>query len=270
MDYFKLTKEDLGKNSKIPIVALGSAGEVFYEMALDMIQNIEQNNAKGEKTVFICPVGPVGQYPIFVRLVNERNVSLKNTWFFNMDEYLQDNDTYIDTENPLSFRGFMNRTVYNKIKPELVMPENQRVFPDPKNPEKLDEMLGALGGAQVCYGGIGITGHVAFNEPENVPVDEFGKRPTRKLSISPETRAVNSIGDLGGAINAMPRRCITIGMKSILAAKKIRLYCFRDWHRAVVRQAAYGDVTASFPVTLVQNHPDARITVTDNVAEAAF
>ena len=59
-------------------------------------------------------------------------------------------------------------------------------------------------------------------------------------------------------------------MKSILAAKKIRLYCFRVWHRAVVRQAAYGDVTASIPVTLVQNHPDARITVTDNVAEAAF
>ncbi|MCI6663016.1 MAG: glucosamine-6-phosphate isomerase [Treponema sp.] len=270
MDYFMLKKEDLAANSHIPIVTLGDAGEVFYEMALDMINHIKANNEAGKETVFICPVGPVGQYPIFVRLVNEQKVSLKKVWFFNMDEYLTDEDTYIDIDHRLSFRGFMNRTVYNQILPELVMPPEQRVFPDPANPAALDEKLAALGGAQVCYGGIGITGHLAFNEPETVPASEFAQRPTRILDISAETRAVNSIGDLGGAVAAMPRRCITIGMKSILAAKELRLYCFRDWHRAVVRQAGYGEISASFPVTLAQNHPDARITITRNVAEAAY
>ena len=48
------------------------------------------------------------------------------------------------------------------------------------------------------------------------------------------------------------------------------VYCFRDWHRAVVRQAGCGEISASFPVTLAQNHPDARITITSNVAEAAY
>ena len=90
MDYFMLKKEDLAANSHIPIVTLGDAGEVFYEMALDMINHIKANNEAGKETVFICPVGPVGQYPIFVRLVNEQKVSLKKVWFFNMDEYLTD------------------------------------------------------------------------------------------------------------------------------------------------------------------------------------
>ncbi len=156
-------------------------------MALDMINHIKANNAAGKETVFICPVGPVGQYPIFVRLVNEQKVSLKNVWFFNMDEYLTDEDTYIDIDHGLSFRGFMNRTVYNQILPELVMPPEQRVFPDPANPVALDEKLAALGGAQVCYGGIGITGHLAFNEPEEVSAEEFAQRPTRILDISAET-----------------------------------------------------------------------------------
>ena len=82
-----------------------------------------------ERTVFICPVGPVGQYPIFVRLVNERRLSLKNCWFINMDEYLTDDGEWIDESSALSFHGFMNRTVYSRIDPELVMPENQRIFP---------------------------------------------------------------------------------------------------------------------------------------------
>lgn len=270
MDYFMLKKDALIENSRIPIVALGDAGEVFYEMALDMINHIQVNNRERKPTVFICPVGPVGQYPIFVRLVNQQKISLKDVWFFNMDEYLTDDDSYIDAEHRLSFRGFMNRTVYSQILPELVMPEEQRIFPDPSNPAALDERLASLGGADVCYGGIGITGHLAFNEPEDVAVEEFALRPTRLLDISPETRAVNSIGDLGGAVASMPRRCITIGMKSILAARKLRLYCFRDWHRAVVRQAGCGEVSAAFPVTLAQNHSDARITITGNVAEAAY
>jgi glucosamine-6-phosphate deaminase len=215
-------------------------------------------------------VGPIGQYPIFVRLVNERRISLKNVWFINMDEYLNDDRSYIDIGHRLSFRGFMDRTVYSRLDPGLVMPESQRVFPDPLHPERIGQLIESLGGVDVCYGGIGINGHVAFNEPEDVPVEEYKTRPARVLPISPETRTINSIGDLNGAVIAMPGWCVTIGMKDILGAKKIRLYCFRDWHRAVVRRAAYGEKSSLFPVSLLQDHADARITLTDNVAEAAY
>ena len=134
MDYYHISAQELGKGAKLPILKLGDSGEVFYEMAAEMCAAIRANNAAGKPTVFICPVGPVGQYPIFVRLVNREQLSLRNCWFINMDEYLTDDGQWIAEENPLSFRGFMAREVYGKIAPELLMPEEQRVFPDPQRP----------------------------------------------------------------------------------------------------------------------------------------
>lgn len=265
-EYYGISAEDLGKGGKLPILKVGDSGEAFYEMAREMVAIIRENNAAGKRTVFIVPVGPVGQYPIFVRLVNEEGLSLKNCWFFNMDEYLTDDGQWISKEDPLSFRGFMDRVVYSQIAPELVMPPEQRIFPDPADPAKSDRLLEELGGPDACFGGIGITGHLAFNEPdETLTPEEFAQLPTRVLNIAPETRATNCVGDLGGALEDMPRKCVTIGMKQILSAKKLRLGVFRDWHRAVCRRAVYGDVTAGFPVTLAQNHPDAKIII-NNVA----
>ncbi len=271
MSYYQLPPEKLGEGAKLPIVKLGDSGEVFYELAAEMVQEISANNAQGRKTVFICPVGPVGQYPIFVRLVNRDRVTLKNCWFINMDEYLTDEGEWIDKSSPLSFRGFMDREVYGKIDPELCMPEEQRVFPDPKNLSRIPELIEQLGGVDVAFGGIGITGHLAFNEPQpELSPEEFAKLQTRVLDIAPETRATNCVGDLGGALEAMPKKCVTVGISEILSARKLRLAVFRDWHRAVCRRAAYGDITAAFPVTLAQNHPDARLYVNANASQQPF
>ena len=268
MDYFNISAQDLGRDAKIPICKLGDSGEVFYELALQMLDAIRSNNAAGKWTVFICPVGPVGQYPIFVRLVNRERVSLKNCWFINMDEYLNDDGTYIDEDSPLSFRGFMARNVYGKIDADLLMPPEQRVFPDPADPGKVDALIDELGGVDITFGGIGINGHLAFNEArEDMSSTEFARLGTRVVTLNPETRTANAIGDRGGAIDAMPIQAITVGMKQILSARKVRLGVFREWHRAVVRQAAYGPVTAHFPASLLQNHPDAVI-YTNTVAAA--
>ena len=97
--------------AKIPLKKLGDSGEVFYEIALEMVNEIEKNNAIGRRTVFICPVGPVGQYPIFVRLVNERSAEpekllVSSTW----TSIWTDDGEWIDSESSaLSFHGFMNR-----------------------------------------------------------------------------------------------------------------------------------------------------------------
>lgn len=271
MEYYQLSAEQLGAGAKIPLKKLGDSGEVFYEMALEMCAEIEKNNAQGRRTVLICPVGPVGQYPIFVRLVNERRISLKNVWFINMDEYLDANGDWIEESSKLSFHGFMNRNVYSKLDPELVMPESQRVFPDPHDVERVPRLIQELGGVDIAFGGIGINGHLAFNEAQDeLSPEQFAALPTRVLAISRETRVANAIGDLNGAIDAMPTHCVTIGMREILSAKKIRLGVFRDWHRAVVRQAAYGEVSAHFPATLVQKHPDACIYVNANAAQQPF
>lgn len=266
--YYDITKEDLGKNAKIDLLKLGDSGEVFYEIAMDMVNVIEKNNEHDKRTVFICPVGPVGQYSIFARLVNERRINLKNCWFINMDEYLDDDLNWIDINHRLSFRGFMKKNLYDRIDDELLMSENQRIFPDPKHPLELDKKIEALGGVDVCYGGIGINGHVAFNEPDaELSAEDFAKLPTRILPISKETVAINSVGDLSGAIEIMPKNCITIGMKNIVAARRILLACFRDWHRAVVRRACYGEISAEFPVTILQEHTNIRLLINDNAGK---
>jgi len=266
-EYYGYNKEQLLAAPKIPLFCMKDNDAVFRQMAEQMVEEIEAHNAKGEKTVFICPVGPIGQYPFFVEMVNEKNVSLKNVWFINMDEYLDDDKQWVPMDHPLSFRGFMERTVYTKVKPELVMPKEQRVFPDPNNPAYVPELIEKLGGVDIAFGGIGINGHVAFNEADpSLSNEEFLAQKTRVLAITPETRAANAIGDFNGALEDMPHYCVTIGMYEIAHARKIRLGCFRNWHRAVVRRAGYGEPTSAFPVSLLQSHPDITLTFTDFVA----
>ncbi len=267
-EYYYYDRERLLAAPKLPIEVMADNKAVFGAMAEEMAEEIKRNNARGEKTVMICPVGPVGQYPFFVEIVNREKISLKNVWFFNMDEYLTDEKEWILKEEPLSFRGFMDREVYHKILPELVMPKEQRVFPDPHKPEAVGEQIEKLGGVDICFGGIGINGHLAFNEADDhMTAEAFRNLRTRVLEISRETRTANAIGDLNGAIDDMPWLCVTIGMHEIYHARKVRLGCFRDWHRSVVRHAAYGEVSAHFPVTLMQEHPDVLLRITEFVAK---
>lgn len=265
--YFNYDKDELFKNPKVKLKLYRENSHIFLDIANEMIEEIKKNNQQSKKTVFICPVGPIGQYPFFVENVNSNNISLKNVWFINMDEYLDDDKNFININDRLSFRGFMNKNVYSKVKPELLMSENQRIFPDPKKPDEILTIIKNLGGVDIAFGGIGINGHLAFNEPQpDMNISEFENLSTRVLEISQETRITNCISDLNGALIAMPHYCITIGMKEILLAKKIRIGCFRDWHKAVIRQTCFGNVSSSFPSTLLQNHDDCLIRITDFVA----
>lgn len=267
--YYSYPKERFVEG-RIRTVCLPSSQEVFMRMADEMADTILYNAARGEKTVFIVPVGPVGQYPFFVQRVLKDGISLKDVWLINMDEYLEDDLSYIDRNDRLSFRGFMDRSLYSQLPDELNVPQSHRIFPDPADPGRILSLIQELGKVDICFGGIGINGHVAFNEAEDVSADEFASRTTRALAISRETLVANAIGDLNGAIDAMPRHAVTIGMKEILMARKIRLGVFRPWHRAVIRRALFDEPSGSFPVTLMQRHPDALVYVNDVASEVAF
>lgn len=267
-EYYQYSREQLLERPKIPLEVGADNEAVFRAMADEMVEEIQSRAALGRTCVFICPVGPVGQYPFFVERVNRENISLKHCWFINMDEYLDGEKKWVPMSHPLSFRGFMEREVYSQIRPELNVPEGQRVFPDPDNLAYIPELIEKLGGVDVCFGGIGLNGHLAFNEadPSKSP-EEFIALKTRVLPISPETRAANAIGDFGGALEDMPGYCVTIGFHEIYHARKIRLGVFRNWHRGVVRRAAYGTPSAEFPVSLLQGREDVLIRMTGMVAE---
>ena len=266
-----ITREQLGKGSSIGLEIVNNEEDVFYQMAMNMFDEIKANNEQGKHTVFICPVGPVGQYAKLAKMVNHYRLSLKNVYIFNMDEYLDDNKQMILPENPLSFRGIMEREFYGKIDPELNVPIENRYFPEPGKEAFIWERMQELGGVDVCYGGIGINGHIAFNEPpepgEAIGDDEFKELPTRVLELSRETRVINAVGAMGGYYHGMPRYCITLGMKELLSARKMRFYLIRPWQSGVVRLVMHGPVTAKVPASFMQKHPDAKLVVSSVAAE---
>lgn len=231
--------------------------DVYFDMALTMLEEIIAHNQRGEKTVMIVPVGPTAQYPILAELVNRLGVSLKNVHFFNMDEYMCSPTETVAHEDPLSFWGRMNREFYDRVKPELVMPECQRHFPEPGREAEYDRMIDELGGVDLCMGGLGINGHVAFNEPEpQMDADSFGALGTRVLPISRETKTINAYGYNRGDLQGMPQWCITVGMKQILAARKIYIALNRPWQAGPLKHALLDEETASLPASLLRRCAD--------------
>src|SRR5262249_32312229 len=133
--------------------------------------------------------GPVDQYEILARIINGEAIDCSRVTFINMDEFLGDDGGWIDPAHPLSFRGFMEREFYDRLDGTVGFAQQNRVFPDPCGPGALADVSAARGGVDVCFGGIGLNGHLAFNEPEAVSVDEFALRSTRVLDVAPASRA---------------------------------------------------------------------------------
>lgn len=255
--------DELGKGSKIKLSVCDSEHDLYWRMAIEVLETIRENNEKGEDTIMVVPYGPLGPYSRLVYLVNKYRVNLKRCTFINMDEYLNDDKTYIDKNDPLSFRGGMERIFYNLIDDELnVLPEN-RHFPIPGEEHKVLELIKKAGKLDMAWGGVGINGHFAFNEPPEADdpctAEEFLDRPTRVLPISRETKTINCFMNCGGDLDAIPKYCITVGMKEMFMARKVRMCMPRDWNAGALRKILHGGETPAVPCSLFARHPDAMI-----------
>lgn len=254
----------------IKIKTVKSEWDVYFDMALRMLDVIMKNNAQGKKTVMIVPVGPTDQYPILAKLINQLRVSLKNVYFFNMDEYMITPDTLIDENHPMSFKRRMHTEFYSLVDEELVMPVSQRLFPEPDKTEAYDRMIEELGGVDLCLGGLGINGHLAFNEAEEedspVTAAEFAQLGTRVLPITRETRTINAYGYQRGDLRGMPEWCITIGMKQILEARSVYIALNRPWQHGIFKHVLTDEIQPQIPATLLRTHGDVTFCITDEIA----
>lgn len=265
------SSEEFLKNSKIPVRILTSEDDMMHEIARIMADTIKANNKRAEKTVIICPVGPINQYPYFAEIVNSENISLRNCWFINMDEYLDKNDENISYDNPLSFHAIMDRMLYCKINPELIMPKEQRLFPEPGKEKEIDALIDGLGKVDLCLTGVGINGHIAFNEPADesdiITDDEYKNLGTRKLDISMATVVNNGANKCRGALDIFPRRCITIGVNQLLKARTIKVYLYCNWQWGIMRKIALENESRFMPASYLQSHKNAEMVITKDLYE---
>jgi glucosamine-6-phosphate deaminase len=267
--YLDVSPQRLGAGTPVRVRVLGDMASVARDMAEAMLDEIRRVARDGRHATFIVPVGPVDQFPILADMINQQHVDCRDVCFVNMDEYLTDEDRWIDIDHPLSFRGYMNRLFYDRLNPELAPRAEHRVFPDPFDCAAVQKTIDRRGGVDACFGGIGINGHIAFNEPPEpgdvVGNDAFAALPTRVLGLSRETRTINSV-TVGGEIAVIPHRAVTVGMNECLSARKLRFYCNRPWQSAVVRRLLHGPVTAACPASFLRLHGDAEIAIADYVA----
>jgi glucosamine-6-phosphate deaminase len=269
-DFYAFNTDKLAEISGRQIEVVESDVDLYYHMALSMYEEIEANNLLKKPTTCILPVGPVFQYRRFIILLKRKPLDLSRLHIFFMDEYLNKSGAPVSTDSPLSFRGFIKRELTNPMPKEMGLDKNQIYFPDPEHPESYDNRIEELGGITFCHAGVGISGHLAFNEPvpgTEITTDAFAILPTRVVNLTRETITINSNTALRGAFEEIPKQAVTVGMKQILSAQKLQIYFNRPWQGAVCRKALLMDPTPEFPVTLAGNHPNVTYIMTQQVAE---
>lgn len=240
------------------------------QMAESIAAEIESGNRERRAVRLILPVGPIGQYPILAEIIAQRGLSLTNCRFFFMDEYCDAEGRALPEAHPLSFKGTIAR-LFTQYLPEAagLTPETC-IFPDEHNYTALAARI-AERGIDTCYGGIGLHGHLAFNEPE-VGVKEMSVRLVR---LNDFTVTINAIrAQIGGDVENFPRYAYTLGMRELLSARRIRLYCRNgsglDWSNTVLRLALLGRPGDDYPVTHIRGTDYHIITDENTLASPTF
>lgn len=244
--------------------------DLMDDFAHAVAHEIKTNNENGDRTTLILPVGPVDHYPQLAELINDQRISLNNCHFFFMDEYCDGSGRALPADHPLSFRREMDELFFDHIDPELNIPADQLVFPTQENVTDLAGMIDSVGGIDTCYGGIGIHGHVAFNEPESGVADT----DPRLVYLNDYTVTINAIrAGVGGNLENFPRKAVTIGMNQVLNADRVRLYCRNDvptldWANTVLRLAILGKPGPDYPVTYLTEHDDYTVVTDERTAKS--
>ena len=204
-------------------------------------------------------------YELLAARLNQEAVDLSRLLTFNLDEYLDPAGRWLEPTHPLSYRRYMQENFFSRLQPARgLLPAHCR-FPEPADPARYDAEIAARGGLDIALLGLGFNGHIAFNEP--VPQAPLGPAafmalPTRVVDLAPLTRQTNARLTAADDLGAVPTQAITMGMRSILAAKEILLLtCFPE--QAVPLAALRsGRVTSEIPGTCLRHHPHLTVVYT--------
>ena len=225
---------------------------------------VDEINAKATKTdapfVLGLPTGstPLQTYKELIRLYEAGEVSFKNVITFNMDEYVG-----LEESHPESYHSFMWNNFFSHID---VKAENVHILNG--NAEDLmaecrayEEAILKAGGIDLFMGGVGEDGHIAFNEP----FSSLQSR-TRIKTLPPDTIAVNS-RFFGGDISQVPTQALTVGVGTVLDARKVLILATGPKKARALRHAIEGSYNHQWTLSALQIHPAGIIVCDDPAAE---
>ena len=189
---------------------------------------------------------PLGTYRQLIDWYKKGDIDFSECISVNLDEYVG-----LDGENDQSYRYFMNHNFFHaiNIKPENTFVPNGRAEDLTAECEKYDARIADLGGIDLQLLGIGLDGHIGFNEP-----DDYFVKNTHVVELHESTIKANSRFFENEA--EVPRRAVTMGMVSIMQAKKILLIASGKNKRDIVEKAFFGPITPKIPASILQLHPD--------------
>ncbi len=245
-----LKSGQLIRHTKIPTLVFENTRDVNQHVARVIESVIRDKNSRGVPCILGLPTGstPIGVYRELIRLHEEEGLDFSNVITFNLDEYWP-----MDPASIQSYCRWMHETFFDHVN----IPEENRHIPrgDLKRNEidafcdDYETLIEKYGGLDLQLLGIGRTGHVGFNEPGSTR-----NSLTRLVSLDPVTRRDAAAGFFGE--ENVPMRAITMGIGTILAAKKIIVMALGEHKAGIVHKAVEGEVSEQIPATFLQTHPN--------------
>lgn len=241
-------KSDNRNIEKIKTHIYDDSSQASKAVASEIVELIKAKAKKGEHCVLGLATGssPMTVYKELIRLHKEDNISFKNVITFNLDEYYP-----MRPEELQSYVHFMNEYLFDHID----IPKENINIPDGTIPkDKIDkycrlyeEKIKSYGGIDIQLLGIGRTGHIGFNEPGSGMESR-----TRLVTLDHITR-IDAASDFFGEEN-VPNKALTMGVGTILDAKRIILLAWGEQKDIVVKEAVEGEISDEVPATYLQNH----------------
>ena len=189
---------------------------------------------------------PLGLYAELVKLNKSGDITFKDVTTFNLDEYVG-----LDGTHDQSYRYFMDKNLFEHI--DIVMAKTH--VPSGIDIEKAaeyDAEIEKAGGIDLQLLGIGNNGHIGFNEPDT----PFGSI-THKVELTESTREANK--RFFNSIDEVPTHAVTMGIKTVMNARKVILIALGTAKAPIVRETIKGEVTPKVPASVLQLHPDVEI-----------
>ncbi len=226
--------------------------EAVKQLAAEVAELIRSRQAEGKNVVLGLATGasPLGFYAELIRLHKEEGLSFKNVTTFNLDEYYG-----LPREHVESYWYFMHTNLFNHIDipaENINLPSGTVAEEDiAAHCQAYEDKIKACGGLDLQILGIGRTGHIGFNEPGS---DDTTR--TRQVHLDDLTKT-DAAPAFGGFEN-VPSYAITMGVATIMDAKKVRLMAWGEKKASIVNKAINGPVTADVAASYLQKHPDAK------------